>query len=168
MSSENASGTPADDSQTAREPRVQHAGDGPEDGVTLLDVVTLEQRRAERYRHYFVVAMLIPKEVRLGNLARIASKSVRASNLLGVVSPDGMFRRDSTGRDSHGQEGQQAKWPAGGSLAVVFPETDRPGAEAAIARIAENIGVDGAVLAKCALYPDDSTNPTELVSMTAA
>jgi len=170
MRTEDTSQRYREDPEKSRELRMQTARDLPEDGATFLDIVTFEQRRAERYRHYLVVAVLTPRKVGIGDLVRIASRSVRASDLVGAVSPDGSFRWDCnrSGRDPRDHEPEQARAFMSGSLGLVFPETDRTGAEAAIARIVEKVGVDGAVSVRCAVYPDDSTDPRRLVAITAA
>jgi hypothetical protein len=152
---------------TYGELRMRTATGKQEHGTTFLDVVTFEQRRAERYRHYLAVAVLAPRTIGLADLMGVASKCVRASDILGVIQPDGSFRwdRNRSRKWRRTRKAGQAKEHVSGSLGLVFPETDRLGAEAVIARIMDRVGVDGSISVRYAVYPDDSIEPKQLVAM---
>lgn len=144
------------------------AGDVREHQVSFLDVVAFEQRRSQRHNHYFVVAFLGPKEVALRELARTAAKSLRASDMIGPVSMDGRFHWDCP---FDGRKALAAPWPEWaehGVLGIILPETDRSGAEVALRRIASQFGENGAISVRYAVYPDQSTDPSELLAIASS
>ena len=134
--------------------------------VSFLEMVAFEQLRSQRYNHYFVVALLSPVKVGLRDLVRTAAKSLRSSDLLGPVDEEGRFHwacDSSRNHDSH-----QPAWPESGQLGIIMPETDRRGADVALQRITEKLGTGEAVSVKYAVYPDNSTDPSELLAIASA
>lgn len=136
--------------------------------MSFVDVVALEQRRAERYNHYFVVVLMDPMKVSLPDLLRTAAKSLRASDVLGAVDPYGRFHWDWICEGRRSQESPSAEWSEKGLLGAILPETDGRGADLALRRITGKLGTDEVVSARYAVYPDDSTDPAELVAIASA
>jgi hypothetical protein len=135
----------------------------PPNHISFLEVVAFEQLRSQRYNHYFVVALLSPEKVGLRDLVRTAAKSLRSSDLLGPVGPDGRFHwACETG---HNHESRHHSWPETGQLGIIMPETDRRGADIALQRITEKLGADGAVSVRYAVYPDNGTDPSDLLTI---
>ena len=130
-------------------------------------VVQLEQARAERYNHYFAVALLSTERLPMGNVLRPVALATRRSDLLGLVDPEGRYHRVDADREC------AACFEAGDDLAhdwrigIVFPETDRAGAATALRRILSSLTADNGVAKGCAVYPDDSTDARELISRAA-
>jgi hypothetical protein len=133
--------------------------------VSFLDVVAFEQRRSERYNHYFVIALLSPMKVGLRELVRTAAKALRASDLLGSVEPDGTFHVDWAHLSGRNHESYWLSQPDKSVLGIILPQTDRPGANTALRRITGMLGTDEAVSVRYAVYPDDSTDPSELLAI---
>ena len=147
-------------------PDMPSAGTKRADPVSFLEMVAFEQLRSQRYNHYFVVALLSPVGVDLRALVRTAAKSLRSSDLLGPVDSDGRFHwACESGRN---REPQQPAWPEKGQLGMIMPETDRRGADVALRRITSTLGADEAVSVKYAVYPDNSTDPSELLAIASA
>lgn len=147
-------------------PEVPLAGTTPADRVSFLEMVAFEQLRSQRYDHYFVVALLNPVKVSLQDLVRTAAKSLRSSDLLGLVDADGRFHwayQPGRNRRSH-----QPVSPESGQMGIIMPETDRRGADVALQRIADSLGTNEAVSVSYAVYPDNSTDPSELLAMASA
>ena len=147
-------------------PQMPSAGTTPANPLSFLEMVAFEQFRSQRYNHYFVVALLSPVSVDLRDLVRTAVKSLRSSDLFGPVDAEGRFHWACEGGRS--REPHQSAWPEKGQLGIIMPETDRRGADVALRRITATLGADGAVSVKYAVYPDNSTDPSELLAIASA
>ncbi len=136
-------------------------------GEPFIDLVELEQHRAERYNHYFAVAMLSSGRIGASDLFRIAASCLRTSDLLGLVDPDGRYHRVARPRERMARAAQLGDAFRDWAVGVILPETDRDGAEIALTRIRGLTTTDNAVTARCAVYPNDCTQPADLVRMVA-
>jgi hypothetical protein len=157
-----------DDVEGKPVPEAPAVGDAHERQVSFLDVVTFEQRRSQRHNHYFVVAFLSGKQLALRELARTAARSLRASDMIGPVGMDGRFHWDCPFDGRGVLESVWPAWAEQGVLGVILPETDRPGADAALRRVTTQIGGGQAVSVRYAVYPDSSTDPAELLAIASA
>ena len=131
------------------------------------EVVQLEQRRSERYNHYFTVALLSSARLAMSDLLHPVALRARGSDILGLVDPEGRYHPIGPDRErAMGAEGLgrlHDNW----RLGIIFPETDRGEAAAALRRIMSSFTVEDGVSARCAVYPDDGTSPKDLVSIAA-
>ncbi|KPK65278.1 MAG: hypothetical protein AMK73_03445 [Planctomycetes bacterium SM23_32] len=137
----------------------------PRAAPTFLEALLAEKHRAERYNHYFAVAVLVSRGLPGSDLLQITAASLRVSDLTGVVDEQGcyhLFPRPAGGEPSlsaailgHG----------GRTVGVILPETDREGAEAALKRLSGILTADDDVRIGYAVYPEDSTAPEELLSI---
>lgn len=144
-------------------PGMPSAATTPTDRVSFLEIVAFEQLRSQRHDHYFVVALLSPVKVGLQDLVRTAAKTLRSSDLLGLVDADGCFHwayQPGRNRESH-----HPVSPDSGQIGIIMPETDRRGADIALQRIADILGTNEAVSVSYAVYPDNSTDPSELLAI---
>lgn len=127
-------------------------------------VVQLEQVRAERYNHYFAVALLRTERLPMADVLRPVALATRRSDLLGLVDTEGRYHPVDVDREhatsAEGLGDVTNDWRIG----IIFPETDRPGAAVALRRIMSSLTADNGVVNGCAVYPDDSTDPGELIS----
>ena len=135
---------------------------------TFSDVLMREKQRAQRYNHYFSVVLLTPDEVDALDLLKRTTRLLRGSDVVGLVDAQGRYHRaaelgqgiHSAPRDAPGE-----RWP---SVGVVLPETDRQGAQRAVLRL-ESVLLDAArVKIGLAVYPEDGTDPDELIQRAAA
>jgi len=145
----------------------QGQGDIGESADRFVDLVLLEQYRSERYNHYFVVALLNSATLGLPDLLRLASASFRASDLLGIVDPQGRFHRVMPRSEGRTNLNETSPNYEGHAVGILFPETDRAGAQVALNRIT-SVLVNNEISIGCAVYPEDSTSAEELVAIAAA
>ncbi len=136
-------------------------------GEAFIDLVELEQHRAERYNHYFAVAMLSSGRIGVSDLFRIVARCLRTSDLLGLVDPDGRYHRVARPKERMAWDAQLSDAFSDWTVGVILPETDRDGAEVALTRMRSLTTSDDAVTARCAVYPNDCTQPADLVRMVA-
>ena len=134
----------------------------------LAETLRVEKRRAERYNHYFSVLLLRSPKLDHLELVNAACWALRATDMLGILDGNGdyhVFER------SGGAEPAAAEAPAvegAEAVAVVLPETDKEGVQVAVNRLRVAFTAEDEVTARYAVYPDDSTDTNELISIAAA
>jgi len=131
------------------------------------EVVQLEQRRSERYSHYFVVALLRSERLAISDLLGFVALATRGSDILGLVDPEGRYHLVGADRESAMGAEALRRLADDWRIGIIFPETDRGDAAAALTRIMSSFTVDDGVSVKCAVYPEDGTSPKDLVSIAA-
>ena len=131
------------------------------------EAVLLEQLRAERYNHYFTVALLSSANLAMSDLLRPVAHATRRSDVLGLLDAEGRYHRVEADREraicAEGLDLLAAGWRVG----IVFPETDRAGAAVVLRRVMSSLTVEDGVSARCAVYPEDGTSPKDLISVAA-
>jgi hypothetical protein len=147
--------------ETVREQTWQDGGPGP--GGLFLDVLEDERARAERYNHYFSIVLLRGDKMETAELLRNVTTHVRGSDVVGMVLPGGEYVRE---RGRGGRLRLPIDWVGlYGAVGILFPETDREGAKVALKRITSLLSSDQEVRVGYAVYPEDSTDASELLSL---
>jgi len=126
-----------------------------------------EARRAQRYNHYFSVIVMNSNETAPRDMFTRLRHLLRDTDLLEVIihrvrAPRGrrftnVIRRARFGRAAEHQR-----------VVAVLPETDRTGAEIALGRLRGGLPEKDNLLAGLSVFPDDTTDPHELLSLAAS
>jgi len=127
-------------------------------GESFLQKVQEERDRSERYNHFFA---LVSFECAQGALQEVLERIravVRKVDVVGVIGEETLEDTSSSGNPHSAH--------AIGRVGTIMPETNRDGARAASARALEVLP-DREPRCAIAVYPDDSTDPAELVRMVA-
>lgn len=129
----------------------------------FLDVLEDERARSERYNHYFSVVLLRAGRMETADLLNNVQSHVRGSDMVGMVLPGGEYVRE---RARGGPLRLPVDWSGlYGAVGILFPETDREGAKVALKRITSLLSSDEDVRVGYAVYPEDSTDSAELLSL---
>jgi len=144
----------------------QREGDQLTPEGLFLNVVEDEQARSERYNHYFCVVLLRADKVETAELLWNVRSHVRGSDIVGIMLPGGRYIRQRRGS-------RRVRLPVDwtgpfGAIGVLLPETDGEGAKVALKRILSLLSAEQDVRVGYAVYPEDSTDAAELLSLAAA
>ncbi len=134
----------------------------------LTETLRHEKRRSERYNHYFSVLLLRSPKLDHLQLARAASATLRATDVLGVLDGSGDHHVFDTNRESVRASADALVVEGAEAVVAVLPETDKEGVQVAVNRLRVAFTADDQVTAGYAVYPDDSTDTDELISIAAA
>jgi len=118
----------------------------------FLQMLKDEAKRCGRYDHCFSVAILRIPEANSLELCEAMKPRLRSTDVVEVIDcfADRGGRRAAGGQD-HWTE-----------IGAILPETDRAGAQIALARVRNILPDTQEVRLGMAVYPEDSTNPEEL------
>jgi len=117
-----------------------------------------EKHRAGRYNHYFSLLVLASLKLGAPAIVRRVSSSLRTSDILGLVDGNGTRRLVHRLRGIRAAEQHHM-------VGIILPQTDRAGAQIAARRLRNVLAADDAVTIGLAVFPDDSTNPAELLNI---
>jgi len=132
----------------------------------FLNVVEDERARSERYNHYFCVVLLRADKMEMGELLRNVRSHVRGSDIVGIMLPGGRYiRQRRASRPVHLPVDSAGLL---GAVGVLLPETDGEGAKVALKRILSLLAAEQDVRVGYAVYPEDSTDASELLSLASA
>ena len=117
-----------------------------------------EKQRSGRYNHYFSLLVLVSLRLSAPAILRRVSGSLRASDILGLVDGDGKCRLIDRILGHGGHERYQM-------VGIILPQTDRTGAQITAKRLKSMLAAEEEVSIGMAVFPDDSTDPEELLDM---
>lgn len=129
--------------------------DGTQAAGLFLARLREEAERALRYNHFFTIAGARPQRTSPEALYGRVRLHLRSTDIVGVVG-DG----DDTGGGGGRAAAGNGKW-----VAAILPETDREGAHATVQRLTAVLHNMLDVKICFAVYPDDSTDPEQLLRM---
>jgi hypothetical protein len=120
------------------------------------EAVEQETNRSARYNHYSSVLLLGSPNVSARSLLRRVSSTVRASDMIGLVSEENGDR----------QAGDAAEGRA--MVGLILPETDRGGCETVVERLRKILAPEEEVRIGMAVFPDDGTVTEDLLRTAAS
>ena len=144
----------------------QREGDQLTPEGLFLSVVEDERARSERYNHYFCVVLLRADKMEMAELLRNVRSHVRGSDIVGIMLPGGRYIRQR-GSSPSVRLPVDSAGPFG-AVGVLLPETDGEGAKVALKRILSLLIAEQDVRVGYAVYPEDSTDSSELLSLASA
>ena len=120
-----------------------------------------ERHRAGRYNHYFSLVVLVSVKLSAPAIVRRVGSLLRASDIMGLVHGNGARNLVHRLRGVKAAEQHQM-------VGIILPQTDRAGARITVSRLRSVLSADDAVSIGTAVFPDDSTEPAELLSIASS
>ena len=114
-----------------------------------------EVRRAERYGRRFAVVFVNCEDIGARRVFNNVRPRMRCTDIVEVI------------RSQQPPAGASSEKPGASSdqVAMILPETSKPGAQTAVGRLEVHLSSMGALQLGVAYYPDDSTNPHQLFAI---
>ena len=130
---------------------------------SFTERLTHEKLRCERYNHYFSVLLISPGKARVRSLFKRVRGSLRSSDLVGLVGGPLAYRWLFRADCPRNWRGVNVR-----AVGVLLPETDKSGARTATERLQGLMAPQEEVKIGFAVYPEDATDPLELIRIASA
>jgi len=131
----------------------------------FLQWLTQERQRCERYNYFFSVLVLASPKLSASEILNRVSGSLRRSDEVGAVDGEGHYLCLTPTRELMQEDETESQHR--GIVGIILPQTNRSGGLKAVERLSAVLPSSEQVGVGLAVYPDDSTDPEELLAIAA-